>query len=209
MEQIVYTPVSSARLHGLRPDLGSKAFGQAEHHGFLPEQGSTAFVGKDFSGGPARGLQNFVPGQSSTGFGRDEDPSRGVQNFVRGQSSTASRRDGRRDVDSCVMAQRPTIKLRTTLQPWPGSSRTTSSMLWCREEEEDEEDVVGVPLTPSWVPSLEPSVSGSLVRCQGFLGVGRVIAVVCAWLVLMGSAGVDVRCVPCGRARRRQWQLRS
>ena len=57
MEQIVDTPVSSASLDGLRPDLGSTAFGQAEHHGFLPEQGSTAFLGQDFSGGPARGLQ--------------------------------------------------------------------------------------------------------------------------------------------------------
>ena len=69
---------------------------------FLPRQGSTAFfaahqpavqfvapapVASCRAAGSGGGLQNFVPGQSSTAVFRDGGPGGGVQNFVSGQSS--------------------------------------------------------------------------------------------------------------------------
>ena len=82
---------------------------------FLPRQGSTAFfaahqpaveyvapapVASCRAAGPGGGLQNFVPGQSSTAVFRDGGPGGGVQNFVAGQSSTAL--GGADDVDDLI-----------------------------------------------------------------------------------------------------------
>ena len=90
---------------------------------FLPRQGSTAFfaahqpavefvapapVASCRAAGPGGGLQNFVPGQSSTAVFRDGGPGGGVQNFVSGQSSTAL--GGADDVDDLMRRSQELIE---------------------------------------------------------------------------------------------------
>ena len=110
---------------------------------FFPRQGSTAFfaahqpaveyvapapVASCRAAGPGGGLQNFVPGQSSTAVFRDGGPGGGVQNFVAGQSSTAL--GGADDVDDVIWRSQELL----------GYTRREYSFSSEEEEEEEEEE---------------------------------------------------------------------
>ena len=114
---------------------------------FLPRQGSTAFfaahqpaveyvapapVASCRAAGPGGGLQNFVPGQSSTAVFRDGGPGGGVQNFVAGQSSTAL--GGADDDDELI--RRSNELLEYTRREYSFSSEEEE----VEEEEEEEEE---------------------------------------------------------------------